>query len=327
MSWHHVTLIGLLLVSSPIRAQWLQTQWDVMGTRATLEFWQDSAAEFVDADTHPVTTAIKTEFSRINATYSPWVENSELYRVNANASQSAQPVSEEFQYLINTSGDYYRLTDGAFDITFASVGHLYDYRNGKAPDTEQLKQTLPSIGFDRIALHDGRVQFTVAGTRIDLGGIAKGHAIDRAVAILRQYGIAHAYISLGGDSFVLGDRRGRDWQVGIRHPRDAQAVAMRLPVANLAVSTSGDYERYFIRDGERIHHIINPGNGKSSHGLVSVTVIAARGIDADALSTSVFVMGTQKGLAMINAMPGVSAVLISAEGKVFYSDDLSPPSP
>ena len=313
-----------LCLATGANGQWVQAHWDVMGTRAILEFWQDDA-ESGTSDNHPVTRAIKSEFERLNNAFSPWVASSELYRVNTTAAITAQPVSDEFLYLMEKSREYYKLTDGAFDVTFASAGHLYDYREGKAPGDTELKQAVSAIGLNRVHVKDRQVLFSDAGTRLDFGGIAKGYAIDRAIAILKQFKVQHAYISLGGDSYVLGDRRGRDWQVGIRHPRNAQAVAMRLPVSNTAVSTSGDYERFFIRDGERIHHIIDPGSGRSSHGLVSVTILARKSIDSDALSTSVFVMGAERGLVMINQMPDVSAVLITEQGEVLYSDDLTSP--
>lgn len=320
----HLTLAWLLLLSGQAFGEWLQHQWQVMGTQATLEFWQDATS--LPAASHPLTKAIEDEFARLNAALSPWVESSELFRVNARAAETAQPISDELLYLLEKSRYYYELTHGAFDITFASVGHLYDYRSGVAPDDTQLQKNLALVGFNRIIFDGAKVKFASVGTRIDLGGIAKGYAIDRAIEILRNAGISHAYVSLGGDGYVLGDRMGRDWQVGIRHPRDPNAVAMKLPVSNIAISTSGDYERFFMRDGERIHHIIDPGNGRSSQGLVSVTILAEQSVDADALSTSVFVLGAQKGLEMINNLEGVSAVLITAQGSVIYSDDLMPPA-
>jgi thiamine biosynthesis lipoprotein len=159
--------------------------------------------------------------------------------------------------------------------------------------------------------------------QIDLGGIAKGYAIDRAVAILQSHHIDNAYLSLGGDSYVLGQRNDRLWQVGIRHPRDSKAVAITLPLTDIAVSTSGDYERFFVRDGEHIHHILNPRTGKPAGEVMSVTVLAQRGIDADALSTTIFVMGVEQGLALANRLPDVSAIIIDRRGKVHYSEDLT----
>jgi len=313
----------LLFACSHAGAAWTSSTWDVMGTRATLEFWCESP-DSRQTTCSAVTDEIRDEFARINALLSPWLQGSELAQVNAQAAHHPVPVSTEFMQLLQHSAHYFSLTDGAFDITFASAGALYDYRNGIAPDAAQLATAQQLIGFRQLVLNDNTVAFTRDGVRIDLGGIAKGYAIDRAISVLRARGIAHAYVSLGGDSYVLGDRRGRDWQVGIRHPRDETGVAIRLPVSDIAVSTSGDYERFFIRGGERFHHILNPSSGKASKGLVSVTILAPHGVDADALSTSVFVLGKERGLALVNRVDNVSAILIDEHGKVFYSDDLSP---
>lgn len=321
-----VLLLALLLACTHTGAAWTTNAWDVMGTRATLEFWceqQDNKQVSCDAVTH----AVRAEFERINALLSPWLPSSELAQVNEQAARHPVPISAEFMQLLQRSAHYFSLTGGAFDITFASAGSLYDYRNGTAPDDAQLAAAQKLIGFRHVVLTGDSVAFTHDGVRIDLGGIAKGYAIDRAIAILREHDIDHAYVSLGGDSYVLGDRRGRDWQVGIRHPRDETGVAIRLPVSDIAVSTSGDYERYFERDGERFHHILNPASGKASKGLVSVTILAPRGTDADALSTSVFVLGKEKGLALANRLDDISAILIDEHGKVFYSDDLAPAGP
>ncbi|MCB1836057.1 MAG: FAD:protein FMN transferase [Alcanivoracaceae bacterium] len=314
----------VLLFGSTAQADWQRSQWDVMGTRATLEFWRDTPA-VAHNGIDPVEQSIRDEFARINQLLSPWIADSELAQVNDRAAQHAVTISTEFMQLLQRSKYYYRLTNGAFDASFASAGALYDYRAAHQPDDAQLEKARACIGFDFVRLEQDSVRFTCNGVRLDLGGIAKGYAIDRAVSLLREQGISHAYVSLGGDSYVLGDRQGRPWQVGIRHPRDASAVAMRVPVSDIAVSTSGDYERFFIADGERVHHIINPSTGKSSQGLVSVTILAPQGMDADALSTSVFVMGRKRGLELINRLDNVSAIIIDDAGGVHYSDDLVSP--
>ncbi|MCG8392239.1 MAG: FAD:protein FMN transferase [Pseudomonadales bacterium] len=308
-----------LLLSLPLHADWQQHDWDVMGTRASVTLWSEQ-------DATPLFHKLEQEMERLNRLLSPWVESSELARLNREAHHSPQPVSAEFYHLLEQSLAYYQLTDGAFDITFASAGHLYDYREGKAPDAKTLEDATRHIGANRIELlPDNRVRFSDTGTRIDLGGIAKGYAIDRGIALLKDNGIEHAWLSLGGDSYVLGDHRGRPWEVGIQHPRNRQDIAMRLPMADLAMSTSGDYQRYFIQDGRRIHHILSPTTGKSVDGLASVTVLCDNSIDADALSTSVFVLGVEKGLALINRLPDTSAIIIDRDGNVFYSEDLTAP--
>ena len=270
---------------------------------------------------------------RIDQAFSPWIETSELYRVNQHAAKAPQPISAEMLYLLERALFYGHLTQGAFDITFASVGYLYDYRAKQQPTEKQAQALLPAVNFQRIKLNPkaATIAFDHPDVRIDLGGIAKGYAVDRAIAILRNFEVEHATVSAGGDSRVLGDRRGRPWMIGIKKPRSLpgdEEPAIVLPLQDAAVSTSGDYERYFIDPdtGERIHHIINPRTGHSAHGLVSVTVIGRDGIDTDALSTSVFVLGVEKGLALINDLPGFDCVIIDSAGTVHYSQDLIDPN-
>jgi len=164
-----------------------------------------------------------------------------------------------------------------------------------------------------------------SGMRIDLGGIAKGYAVDQSIVLLKGLGIKHAMVSAGGDSRLLGDKHGRDWLVGIRHPRKEQVAAIKLPLADIAVSTSGDYERFFISDGIRHHHIINPKTGDSARELMSVTIIGPKGVMTDALSTTVFVLGVSKGLSLIESLPDYSAIIIDAQFKTHYSSDLMEP--
>lgn len=306
------------LLPSPARAEWQQHQWDVMGTRASVTLWSEQSAA-------PLFAALEAEMSRLNQLLSPWIADSELARLNRSAATAPQTVSGEFYALLERSHHYYQLTQGAFDISFASAGHLYDYREGKAPDDDTLKRATRHIDARNIQLlPDHRVRFTDPDTVIDLGGIAKGYAIDQGIALLQRAGIEQAWLSLGGDSYVLGDHRGRPWGVGIQHPRKRDAIAMQLPLSDTAMSTSGDYQRYYMDNGERIHHIISPETGKSAGELVSVTVLAQRSVDADALSTSVFVLGREKGLALINRLPNTSVIIIDQQGEVYYSNDLAP---
>ncbi|MZR63558.1 FAD:protein FMN transferase [Alcanivorax sp. DP30] len=306
------------LLPSPARAEWQQHQWEVMGTRASVTLWSEQ-------DASPLFAALEAEMSRLNQRLSPWIDDSELATLNRKASKTPQTVSAELYALLEKSRHYFQITEGAFDISFASAGHLYDYREGKAPDDDTLKRATSHIDARNIQLlPDHQVRFTDPGTVIDLGGIAKGYAIDQGIALLQQAGIEQAWLSLGGDSYVLGDHRGRPWGVGIQHPRNRKAIAMRLPLRDTAMSTSGDYQRYFMDNGERIHHIISPQTGKSAGELVSVTVLAEKSVDADALSTSVFVLGREKGLALINRLPNTSVIIIDQQGAVHYSNDLAP---
>ena len=318
--------IALLITSQLSLAKWHGDDQDIMGTKVSVALWLED-----DRKAEQAVAAVMAEMHRIDKHFSPYIETSELYRANQLAPKaSAQKplnISPELAAIIEKSLHYSQLSDGAFDITFASLARYYDYRNKLSPSERQREELLPAINYRLIHLDtkNNTLWFEHPKLYIDLGGIAKGYAVDNAIEILQSFGVKHASVGAGGDSRVIGDKFGRPWLVGIKNPR-ADAVAITLPLEDVAVSTSGDYERYFIDDkGERVHHIINPRTGKSTNGINSVTIIGPLGFDTDPLSTSVFVMGAEKGMALINRLPGFDAVIISSEGKVSYSKGLMPP--
>lgn len=323
-------LFCLLAVPGVGWSEWLQEKQDIMGTEVAVTVWHDNAKTGEAA-----IAAVMAEMRRIDATYSPYIETSDLARLNASAAKQPVALSAEFSLLIERALHYSDISGGAFDITFASLGWFYDYRGKKKPDAEQHKNLLPAINYRFLTFDAGRRTLAYAhpNVRIDLGGIAKGYAVDRAIDILRRHGISHASVSAGGDSRLLGDRRGRPWLIGVKNPRqqrpEDRAVVLTMPLNDVAVSTSGDYERYFVDEqtGEWVHHILNPKTGKSAHGVISVTILGPQGIDTDALSTTVFVLGVEDGLALLARLPGFDGVIIDANGKVHYSEGLQPPAP
>lgn len=323
-------LLCLLAVPGIGWSDWLHDKQDIMGTEVAVTVWHDDAKTGEAA-----IAAVMTEMRRIDTTYSPYIDTSELARLNATAAKQAVALSLEFSLLVERALYYSDLSGGAFDITFASLGWFYDYRGKKKPDAVQHKNLLPAINYHFLNFNSAKrtLAFTHPNVRIDLGGIAKGYAVDRAIEILRHHGIAHASVSAGGDSRLLGDRRGRPWLIGIKNPRQRGAedrtVVLTMPLNDVAVSTSGDYERYFVDEitGEWVHHILNPKTGKSAHGVISVTILGPLGIDTDALSTTVFVLGVDEGLALLARLPGFDGVIIDAQGKVHYSEGLQPPAP
>lgn len=313
--------------SGALSAAWHGDSQDIMGTRVSAQLWLAD-----DAKAEQALAAVMAEMRRIDREFSPYIATSQLSRANREApkASAAKPlaISPELALLIDKSLHYGQLTQGAFDITFASIGRYYDYRAKLKPSERQREQALPAINYRYVHLDKSahHLWFEHPQVYIDLGGIAKGYAVDRAIAILESYGVRHASVSAGGDSRLLGDKLGRPWIVGIKNPRAEQGVVISLPLENCAVSTSGDYERYFIDDsGARVHHIINPRTGSSTQGIMSVTIIGPQGFDTDALSTSVFVLGVEKGLALIAQLPGFDAVIITEAGKVHYSPGLMPP--
>jgi thiamine biosynthesis lipoprotein len=293
-----------------------------MGTRCVVELWSTDRARGQAA-----IDAVFVEFRRIDALMSTYKPDSELSRVNAAAATAPVQVSQELYDLLATSIEYSKLTGGAFDVTYASVGYLYDYRAHVHPDAGAIAVALPGIDYRHIELvpETRSVRFRRPGVRIDLGGIAKGHAVDRGIAVLEGLGIDRAMVNAGGDTRIIGDRFGRPWIVGIRHPDDKDKVVLRIPLTDTAMSTSGDYERYFEEDGVRYHHILDPKTGRSAGKVRSVTIIAATATRTDALTKSVFVMGAADGIRFIDTLGDVDAIAVTPEGKVVYSKGLAPP--
>lgn len=308
-----------LFVSFPGYSEWYQKEFEVMGTLSKVEFEANSASL-----AEQLISQVVAEMNRIDHLMSPLKTDSELSKINRLAATQPVNISEEMFELLKLSIYYSELTNGAFDITFSSVGYLYDYRKQLRPTKSQKKQLIPNIDFRSIKLNSNLLQviFSKKGTRIDLGGIAKGHAVDQCIEILRKHGIKNAFISAGGDSRVIGKKNDRLWYIGIRHPRDEQKLIVNLPLEEVSISTSGDYERFFIENGVRYHHILDPKTGDSVRDSQSVTILATSSTIADALSTSIFVLGPSKGMDMINNMPDVSAIIIDQNGRLSYSNDL-----
>ena len=320
-----LSIFFLLMLILPVAAtaDWYKQEQAIMGTQIAVEFW--------DEDTQHAAQCAEQVFSemrRIDALMSPYKPNSELSRINQQAAGQAIQISEEMFSLLKKSLYMSQLSDGAFDITFSSVGHLYNYREGIKPSEQEIQQSLEAINFRHVLLDEANrsVRFARPGVRVDLGGIAKGYAVDNGIAILARCGIKGGLVSAGGDSRILGDRGNRPWMMGVRHPRKKDAVAVVLPLSNTAISTSGDYERFFIEDGKRYHHIISPRTGKSVSTTWSATVIGPDATTTDVLSTTLFVLGPEKGLQLVESLAGIDAVIIDAQGQMHYSAGLMPPA-
>ena len=295
----------------------------MMGTEVSVYLWSD------DPEVGRATLEeVFAEAVRIDHLMSTYREDSEISEINRMAAQVPVAVGAELYQLIQRSLDISLLTDGAFDITYDSVGQHYDFRRQQRPDKKTVEFERLNIDFRYLQL-DGAartIRFTKNGVRINLGGIAKGYVVERGIGIIRSKQIQHAIVTAGGDSRLLGDRRGKPWMVGIRDPRRDGEIAISVPLENEAISTSGDYERYFVEGGVRYHHIIHPGTGLPAGEVHSATVFGPDAVVTDALSTSVFVMGVDKGLRLIATLPDYESIVIDTEGQVFYSDGLQQPA-
>lgn len=317
-------LVSLVVfsLSASAHAKWFYFKWSLMGTAVELEY------ESLSPNAEMIADQVKKEFQRLEDRYSPYIETSELSSINRLSNNQLLKLDDESWFIFKKALYYSDLTGGAFDISFASIGFLYNYREHKAPNKLQQDKALDYINYKAIELDEKKhtIRLLKLGMKLDLGGIAKGYAVDRAIHILKSAGVSSAWVSAGGDSRVIGlSRKQQAWTIGIKHPRKKSQYALKIPLTDTAVSTSGDYERFFIdSQGVRQHHIIDPKTGFSARGLMSVTILANNSIDADALSTSAFVLGEERALALVNRLPDIEAILINSAGKVSYSKGLSP---
>jgi FAD:protein FMN transferase len=309
-----------LAVCKTATGSWLTREEVAMGTAIRVELWCDDTARGQAA-----ISDVMAEMHRIDRAMSPHKADSELSIINRDAAHGAVALSNEMFLLLVQAQRFSQFSQGAFDITYASAGCLYDYREGVAPSAAALEQARAAIGWKHLEL-DARtrsVRFTRPGMRIDLGGFAKGHAVDNAAAILKRHGIHHAHVAAGGDSRVIGDKRGRPWTIGVRDPRQVDGLAALLPLVDTAISTSGDYERFFEKNGVRHHHIVDPATGASPSSVRSVTVLAPDGLTCEALSKTVFVLGAQRGMDLVESVEGVDAIVVDAAGNLHFSSGMS----
>jgi thiamine biosynthesis lipoprotein len=314
-----IVAVSICSVTPVLSGEWVVRDAKIMGTTIHVEVWHEDVAIAEQAAARVLQT-----MEEVNQSMSPYIESSELSLVNREAALKVLPITKELYSVIDQSLEYSSKTSGAFDITFASVGYLYDYRESIRPDQAKLDEQLGGVNYQHIELNrsDRTIHFKHEAVRIDLGGIAKGYAVDLAVDRAQQLGIEHISVTAGGDTRILGDRLGRPWIIGIRHPMNKEKVIAKIPLVNEALSTSGDYERYFDEDGVRYHHIIDPKTGDSARLVRSVTILGPKAIDTDALSTSVFVMGPIKGLQLLESLQGIEGIIVGREGNLLFSSGL-----
>ncbi len=244
-----------------------------------------------------------------------WSETSEISRVNQSAGVQPIVVSDELMAVLERARHISGLTDGAFDITFASCDGLWSVRDRRVPSAAELDACLAHVDYRLLALDRGASAVFISDpeTRVGIAGLAKGYRIDRAADVLDRAGIRDYVIDGGGDMRVAASSPDRPWQIKVAHPRrDGEALGT-LALASGAVATSGDYQWYFERDGVRYHHIIDPAIGRPATRSVSATVLAERAVDADALATGLFVMGPEAGIALVERLPGVEALIIAPD--------------
>jgi thiamine biosynthesis lipoprotein len=250
------------------------------------------------------------EIKRLEKLLSKYDPQSDVSRLNASGELRVSP---EASLIIKKAKEFAEISFGAFDISVAPLVDLWGFTDKKfnQPQEEEIKKTLALVGAEKIILQekDNVVKFGFPGMKIDLGGIAKGYALDCAAEKLREKGISSCLLNAGGQVYALGEKAGRPWRVAIRAVR-GKNFSGYLHLKDQSAATSGDYEQFFSKNGKRFAHILDPRTGKpADSGISAVTVIAPDGLTADMLSTAIFVLGRKKGLALAKRFPGVKVRL------------------
>jgi FAD:protein FMN transferase len=268
------------------------------------------------------------EFARLEALMSTWIPESDVSRINHAAGIEGVPASAEVREALAAARQISELTGGKFDVTFGALSGLWKFdhdQDNAVPDMDVVRARLPLIDYRAIRVNDaaGTVFLARKGMSMHLGGIGKGYALDRAADILRRRGLRDFMIQTGGDMYVSGLKDGKPWRLGIQDPRGASNQSFaELDLSNGTFSTSGDYERSFVKDGRRYHHILDPKTGEPATGSRSVTIVANRAVLADGLSSGVFLLGPDAGMALIERLPDVEGVIVSSRNEVLISSGL-----
>lgn len=298
-----------------------------MGTLVQLRVFVEGepSAEIDDAVGAKIDRAF-AEIRRLEGLMTTWRPESEVSRINAAAGRAAVAVSPEVFDVIQASLDYSRRSGGVFDISYyglKGLWHFDDDLRPELPDPVEIKRRLPLINWRQIRLNKQArtVMLEKPGMAINLGGIGKGYAVDAAVRVLRNQGLRNGMVQAGGDLMLFGSKAGQPFLAGIRDPRSSAAddYFAVCPVRDHAFSTAGDYERGFIKNGIRYHHILDPRTGYPARAARSVTVYAKDATTADGLDDAILIMGPERGLQLIESIPDAGAIIVDAHNQVHIS--------
>jgi thiamine biosynthesis lipoprotein len=295
----------------------------LMGSRFDITVVANSQSE---ADAY-IEDAVN-EITRIENLISSWKPDSQTSSINKKAGIQPVVVDKELFNLIKRSIDISKLTQGAFDISYASMDKIWKFDGSmtELPSPEVIKSSVAKVAYENIVLNEenSSVYLKIEGMKIGFGAIGKGYAADRAKALLIEKGVTSGIINASGDMNTWGKQpNGETWKIAITNPLNKGKVFALLPIDNRAIVTSGNYEKFVKFNNIRYSHIIDPRTGYPSIGIISVSVIAPKAELADALATSIFVMGKEVGLNFINQLEGIECIIISEGGSIHYSDKIN----
>lgn len=289
----------------------------LMGTVVQLTLMDGEPERFDEA-----AEAAFNEISRLEEVFSSYKKESDVARINAAAGKGIVEVRPEFIEVVRKALLVAALSDGAFDPTVGTLGRVWgpSGEKGEVPGETGIKKLLPYVDYRDFIIDEqaGKAGLKREGMAINLGGVAKGYIVEKAALALEKKGVSRAIIHAGGDMVVFQRDREEPFKIGLQHPREKKLLGEAY-LYDGAVATSGDYERFFVKNGVRYHHILDPKTGFPARGSQSVTLIAKDPTTADALSTAVFVLGPEKGMALIEELENVEGVIVDEAGKVRVS--------
>mgnify|MGYP001823910092 FL=1 len=322
MSWNRPLIIGLiflLLALGWLRARSTDTEQLrrsqlMMGTIVEIVASGESRGQLEAA----IDDAI-AEMARLDRLLSRYYQDSDVTRLSQ--SDKGGRVAPETAAVIALGLDVARRSNGAFDLTLGRLKTLWrlDDESPVVPEHAAIERAIAGIGPRSLELNGRHLIKRSPQLMVDLGGVAKGYIVDRAIGVLKQHAITDAAVNAGGDMYLLGQHPEHPWRIGIQHPRQQGGILATVQVRDRAVVTSGDYERFFEQDGQRYHHIYNPQTGLPARGCQSATVITDSVALGDALATAIFVLGPQEGLELLADYPNAEGLIVAADGSLHPS--------
>ncbi len=272
--------------------------------------------------------AVVAEINRVEQVFSFHRADSMLSKLNQRAGEGWVRVDPELFGLVEKGLRAAKITDGAYDPSVGPICRLWNFSGEgepRLPKQAEIDEALKKVGWQRVQIDPEQhaVLLPLKGMALDLGGIAKGYALDRAAQVIRSNGISSALVNAGGDIVAIGEREpGRKWRVGVQDPRNRGSVVATLEVADRIVMTSGDYERSFQYDGKTYHHILNPSTGYPARDVSSVTIVGSEGdgVKCEPLGPGAFVLGPERGMKLIKTFPGLEAFLITSKGEFVMTE-------
>jgi thiamine biosynthesis lipoprotein len=313
-------LLLVVLVAGCTRTRTVQKSESIMGTEVTITVTAKSSEQGEAA-----IDAGMAELRRLDAMMSLYKDESEITKVNLAAGKGPVKVSREMIEVVEKAAEISKLSAGVFDITIGPLVVLWQMRlkEGKVPTEHEIARVRPLVNFRNIIVNRkaSTIYLKKTGMIMDFGGM-KGYTADRVADLLRKRGIKNAIIAVAGDIWVLGHRKeGKSWRIGVQHPRDKDKTLAVLDLSDKYISTSGDYERFVIREKKRYHHIIDPRSGKPARGVISVTLIGDRGAVIDPLTKVLFILGPREGLRLVKKL-GAEAIIVDEQGKAYMTSGI-----